>query len=212
MTRDEARKQIQDMLGHRKDLVDDIERALRFVQEELESEATLPFFLRVVDDSLSTTADENIIQRPQDFIRFWDDDPFSLIFTDESGGAATNFPLKKGSQKYLREAFSGETRTMGYSEVGEEFQLFPTPTDAWPLVISYYGKDRVLDSNIENKWLRYLSGLMIGRAGFIVATGIRDKDAQAFFGALAAAGTEKLNQMSTAQDEAGGRWIMGGED
>ena len=206
MTRDEARKQIQDMLGHRADLIENIDRTFRFVQEELESEATLPFFLRVVDASLSTTIGENIIPRPQDFIRFWDDDPFSLIFEGK------NFPLVKGSQKALRERFTGATTPIGFSEVGEEFQIFPVPTAVYPIIMSYYGHDQVLSNNIENKWLKYLSGLMIGRTGFIVATGIRDKDAQAFFGALAAAGTEKLNQMSTAQDEAGARWIIGGED
>ena len=211
MTRDEARKQIQDMLGHRGDLVDDIERAFRFVQGELESEATLPFFLRKVDDTFVTIAGDNIIERPDDYIRLWDEDPFSIIFTNEDG-AQYNVPLKKGSQRYLRQRFTGETFPMGFSEVGTQLQLFPVPTQEYPLIISYYANDTPLVANIENNWLKYLPGLMIGRAGFIVATGIRDQNAQTLFGGLAAAGTEKLAQMTTAQDEAGSRPVIGGDD
>jgi len=208
MTRDEARQQIQDMLGHNVNptVATKIDAAFRFVQNELESEATLPFFLQKVDDSLSTVIDENIIERPSDFIRFYGEDPFSLIIEGE------NFPLKKGSAKYIRQRYTGETFPMGFSEIGEEFQIFPVPTAEYSLILSYYAKEKVLLTNIENKWLKYLPGLMIGRAGFIVATGLRDTAAQQLFGALAAAGTEKLHQMSTAQEESGARLVIGGED
>lgn len=211
MTRDEARQQIQDMLGHRSDLVNDIERAFRYVQNSLESAATLPFFLRKVDDTFVTVAGENIIERPDDYIRLWDEDPFSLIFTNESG-AMKNVSLKKASQRALRQQYSSALYPMGFSEVGIQFQLFPVPTQEYPLIISYYAKDTPLVANIENMWLANLPDLMIGRAGFIVATGIRDQNAQTLFGGLAAAGTEQLAGMSTAQDEAGSRPVIGGDD
>lgn len=213
MTRNEARQQVLDLLGWNASPTVSlkVDAALRFVQNELESEATLPFFLRKVDDTLVTIAGENIIARPDDFIRLWDDDPFSLIFTNDTGGLA-NVPLEKGSQRSLRQKFNGNEFPMGYSEVGEEFQLYPVPTQVYPLIITYYARDRKLDTDIENLWLKYLPGLMIGRAGFIVSAGMHDAVAQPLFGAMAAAGTEKLAQMSTAQDEAGSRPVIGGDD
>lgn len=208
MTRNEARAQIQRMLGHNVSptVASHIDDTFIFVQDELESEATLPFFLRKVDDTLVTVAGENLISYPNDFIRLWHEDPISMVFESR------NFPLKLGSAKYLRERYTDGTSPMGFTEIGGEFQLFPTPTAVYPLIITYYAKDRKLDGNVENGWLRNLPGLMIGRCGLLIATGLRDPEAQKLFGALAAAGTEKLNQQSTAQDESGGKRIIGGED
>lgn len=206
MTRNEARQQVQDMLGHRGDLVEKIEAAFRFVQNELETEATLPWFLKKVDDTFTTAIGENLIQKPEDFIRFADHDPMSQIIN------GVNFPIVKGDLKKLREKYTGFTRSMGFAEFPDEFQLVPAATAEYPLILTYYANDDKLQTNIENRWLAHLPGLMIGRAGFIIATGIRDQAAQQLFGALAAAGTEKLAQMSTAQEEAGGRLIIGGED
>ena len=206
MKRDEARQQVQDMLGFRKDLVDPIERALRFAQNELESEATLPFFLKKVDTSLSTSVDTQEIPRPDDYIRLWHEDPISLAV------GTSNVKLVSGPLSALRARYNGYSAPRGYSEMGEKFLLYPIPTDVYPITITYYGKDDELKTNIENLWLKYLPGLMIGRAGFTVASSIRDQNAQTIFGALAAAGTEKLSQMSTAQDEDGGKPVIGGED
>lgn len=208
MLRDEARKQIQDMLGHRSNLIDECERAFRFVQEELESEATLPWFLRKVDASLLTSISSAVLPKPADYIRLWHEDPIVLLVGTD------NVRLVSGSTSALRARFSsgGYLAPQGYSEIGENFSLYPIPTAIYPVTFTYYAKEPVLATNIENKWLKYLSGLMIGRAGFIVASGIRDQAATQLFGAMAAAGTEKLNAMSTAQDEDGGKPIIGGED
>lgn len=206
MKRDEARQQIQDMLGFRKDLVDPIERSLRFAQNELESEATLPWFLKKVNTSLSTVIDTAEVIRPDDYIRLWHEDPISILVE------TSTVRLVSGPQTALRSRYTGYSSPKGYSEIGETFLLYPIPTVVYPLTITYYAKDDELKTNIENLWLKYLPGLMIGRAGFLVASSIRDQNAQTLFGAMAAAGTEKLNQMSTAQDEDGGKPVIGGED
>jgi len=206
MTRDEARQQIQDMLGFRKDLIDPIERSLRFAQNELESEATLPWFLRKVDVSLSTSIGSDVLPRPNDYIRLWHEDPISLLVGESI------VKLVSGPLTLLRNRFTGYESPKGYAEIGEVFQMYPVPTDVYPVTFTYYAKDVALTANVENLWLKYLPGLMIGRAGFIVASSIRDQNAQTLFGAMAAAGTEKLNQMSTAQDEDGGKPVIGGED
>lgn len=206
MLRDEARKQVQDILGHRSDLVDDIERAFRFVQNELESEATLPWFLRKTDASLLTTVNVAMIPKPADYIRLWNEDPIILSFNN------ADYHLVSGPVSALRARFIGDTNPRGYAEIGDIFTLYPTPMNIYAITYVYYANDDILNANTENKWLKNLPGLMIGRAGFIVASGIRDQNAQQIFGAMAAAGTEKLSAMSTAQDEDGAKPIIGGED
>lgn len=206
MNRDAARTQIQQQLGHRTDLVSVIEVALRNVQQELESDATLPWFLRVFSDPFTTTIGSNVISKPDDFIREWDEDPLLLFVGNES------FALEKDSPSYLRRRYYEATRPMGYSELEDSFIIYPTPVAVYTMQMSYYGRDTVLNANIENKWLKYMPMLMIGRAGFVVASGVRDAKAQEIFGAMAKAGMEKMLSTTTAHDESGKRRVIGGED
>lgn len=207
MTRDEAVAKIQGLLGHREDLVTRIQTSIMHVQRDLESNPELPFFMRTISDpALATVADVNVIAKPAGFIREWDEAPLSITFETKVYG------LVKDSPAYLRQRYSESTRPMGYSEIGTSFYLFPTPTAIYPMQMVYYGRQPVLDSNIENGWLEFLPNLIIGQAGFIVASGVRDAKAAETFAAMASAGTAKLNTMTTAQDEAGTRRVMGGED
>lgn len=209
MKRDDARQQIMDMLGWSKspEVSLKVDATLRFIQNELETEATLPFFLRKEDTEQVTNVNDNIIPRPNDFIRLWNEDPIRIVAGD---GSITK--LVQGPQSVLRLRFNGSSMPGGFTEVGEDFLMYPVPMDTYPLIFTYYANDDVLWANTENKWLKYLPGLLIGRVGFIIATGMRDPTAQQIFGGLAAAGTEKLNQMSTAQDESSGKPVIGGED
>lgn len=213
MTRDEMVDRINFLLGHRKgdQAVQDARAALKMVQQQMETEATLPYFLRKTDTSKRTSIGGNIIDRPDDFIRLWHEDPISLLIGQSDGTTVTQ-SLVAGSPGALRARFPGSTFPMGYAEIGRQFQFFPAAQAVYTIVFTYYAHDRKLDTNIENMWGEELSELMIGRAGFFVASGIRDQGAQQIFGALAAAGTEKLSGMSTAQDESTGKPIIGGDD
>lgn len=207
MTRDEAVAKIQQIMGHRGDLITQIQEQLKQVQRDLESNPELPFFMRTVSDpALATAVGVATVAKPTGFIREWDEAPFSMLFEDRYVG------LVKDSPAYLRQRYVDATRPMGYSEIGASFYLYPTPMQIYSLQMVYYGRQAVLDSNIENGWLEFLPNLLIGQAGFIVASGVRDAKASEVFAAMASAGTAKLNTMTTAQDEAGSRRIMGGED
>lgn len=210
MTRDEAVAQIQLMLGFRTSLATQIQTQLIIEQSKLESDATLPWFLRKNGTVIHTSPGDPFIPKPADFIREWDEDPLYMIF--ESDGEAYNVPLVKDSEAFLRARYNGDESPRGYVEFATQWKLVPTPTQDFSVNYSYYAKEPVLSSNIENNWLKFNHEVLIGRAGMIIATGLRDKAAMEVLGAMAAAGTEKLNSQSTAQDEAGARRVIGGED
>ena len=210
MLRDFAVAQIKLILGFRKTLDSEIVTQLQLVQDDQESSGTLPWFLKKNAIGIHTNPGDPFIDKPVDFIREWDEDPLYLIYTNTEGSYRQN--LVKDSESYLTARYSSDEAPAGYVEFEDQWKLIPTPTVDLTVNLSYYAKDVPLTSNIENKWLRYLPYLLIGQAGFTIATGLRDKAATEIFGAHAKAGLEKLLQQSTAQDEAGARRIIGGED
>jgi len=210
MTRDEAVAQIKLLLGFRKTLDTTIVEQMKNVQSQLESDATLPWFLRRNSVGIATSPGNPFINKPVDFIREWDEDPLYLVYTNTEGNYRVN--LIKDSESYLTARYAMAEAPAGYAEIGEQWKLIPTPVEILTVYLSYYARALSLNTNIENAWLKYNSDIIIGRTGLLIATGLRDKAAMEVFGALAAAGTEKINQQSTAQDEAGTRRIIGGED
>lgn len=211
MTRDQAVAQMKLMLGFRQTLTTECVTQLQLTQEQLETDATLPWFLKKnAASAILTVPGDPYIAKPPDFIREWDEDPFYLVFENEDG--VYNVNLVKDSESFLRARYSDREAPAGYVEFADKWKLVPTPTLEYTINYSYYGRGLPLTTNIENVWLKHNSDIMIGRAGLIIATGLRDKTAMEIFGALAAAGTEKLNSASTAQDEAGARRVIGGED
>jgi len=210
MDRDTAVAQIKLLLGFRKTLDVTIVEQLINVQAQLEGEATLPWFLKKNATSIHTSPGDPFIPKPPDFIREWDEDPLYFIFSD--GGLDYRINLVKDSESYLTARYSDSLHPAGYVEFADSWKLIPTPTVDFRVNYSYYGNALPLTTNIENVWLKFNSDVLVGRAGLLIATGLRDKAGMEVFGALAAAGTEKIASASTAQDEAGTRRVIGGED
>lgn len=210
MLRDLAVAQMKLILGFRTTQDANCVTQLQLIQEQLETDATLPWFLRKNGLGITTSPGDPYINKPVDYIREWDEDPFYLVFENEEG--VYNVNLVKDSESFLRARYSSNEAPAGYVEFADKWKLVPTPTEAYTINYSYYGRGLPLTTNIENEWLKYNADVLIGRAGLILATGLRDKTAMEIFGALAKAGTEKLVSQSTAQEEAGARRVMGGED
>lgn len=219
MLRDEAVAQINQIMTWRSDRTTEIIAGLQFQQQELEGDATLPNFLRKETLALGNTIDLERMAPPADFIREWDDDALWIQITED--GIQKWRALEKDTPKYLRENINNmmtdhdlteERIPIAYAYDGTDFILFPTPSQVYTYRMIYYAKDDLLTTNIENKWLKHLPYLLIGKAGLVHATAFDNKGAQALFAQFIVSGTKKLNDVSTDRDMAGKKLVIGGPD
>lgn len=215
MTRDEAVARIKVGLGFIAGTVfdADIVTMLQHVQQEAEKEPELPIWLKKQYVGLATAANTRTTNLPSDFIREFDGDQMSVTDTD---GNVTE--VVKNDEGYLRLRYpdpddtSDVTVPRGYAIANGQFRWYPLPSDVFTLNGTYYFKDDLLTTNIENRWLRELPELLMGRAGYNIAVGKRDKDAMAFFSEMKTVAIAKLHLKTTADENAGSKPIMGGED
>lgn len=210
MLRDTAVARVKQMLGFKQNLDSEIVQAMIESQEDLERSSELPFFLRKNYSGLVTVALDNQVAVPTDFIRESDDDQMAI--TDSEGGEHN---VVKDLRGYLRIRYPGTedpSIPQRYARMYRTFFFYPTPDAIYTLNGTYYGKDQTLSTNIENLWLKELPFILVARAGLLLGAGLRDKEGLAAFGYMNDVNTEKLHRMSTADDQAGSKPVIGGED
>lgn len=175
MTRDEAIIIMQQQLGFRSDQADNCVIYLKLAQQQLELEPIKPWFL--VSESLTalTTATEDRIGVPPTMLEEYDDAALFYV-PDEGDDEGKNLDLRKDEYDVLvanyRDTAAGEPKS--YALRGGYFILFPTPDDAYTIKIVIYAQDDILNSNIENKWLKYAPLLLIGKALQYIPSALRD--------------------------------------
>lgn len=208
MTREEAVRAIQSRLGFRKTLAEEIRDALKQSQVDAEQDDFLPWFLRSEISSISTTVNEERVPVPQNFIREWDED--ALYWYDENATKESWKwrPLKKKGLEWLRWRYPGSAEPRGYALTNPYFRILPVPDDAYQLKMIYYKHDDVLDSDIENAWLKFASEFIMGRAGLMLS-GTRDRDAMTAFQRMETRGRNRMIVGSVARQEEGRRRFMG---
>lgn len=165
MNRDTARARIQFGLGRRTDLADEINDSLQDVQVRLEQEDALPWFLRTEISSTTTTAAEERVGVPSDFLAEWEDDALWYFNDTASEPEDVWTKLQKSETDLLRAKYPGSGTPKAYSLDGTYFRIFPTPDAVYTLKQIYFAADQVLSTNIENKWLKYVPELLIGIVG-----------------------------------------------
>ena len=189
----------------------DIVTSLQQVQEELEREPELPWFLKKAFTGLATVADTKTVAVPNDFIRLFTSDQ---MFMRNSENEET--PVLQDEEGFLRIRYpiSEDTGTpQGFAIVNGQFRFYPTPDAVYTIQGTYFAKDAVLSSGATtNLWSTHLEEVLIGKAGFILASGKRDKIAMELFAGILGRGMQKLNEMNTADEAAGSKPVMGGED
>lgn len=215
MLRDEAVARVKQGLGFKTNLDNEIVTAFQQLQNDLENSSELPFFLRKQYSAFNTVALDPTLPVPADFIREWDEDILSTVTTD--GTTTFTQPIVRYDEGYARlrwptGEFPAGDVPVAYSRIYRTFRFYPTPDAIYGLNGSYYAKDAPLTTNIENLWMKELPHILIARAGMQLAQGLRDKDALASFGMMNDIYTNKLHLMTTADDAAGGKLVMGGED
>jgi len=208
MTRDEAVTLIKQILGFRTDQTTNIITNLQTAQAQLELSPVKPWFLISEDASIRLTISEQRIRVPSDFLE--EDEADALVYVPDDG--TSEVALIKEDLDQLRVAFKDtEPGTPEYYALsGEYFRIFPVPDDTYLVRMLYYKRDAVLTSNIENKWLKWVPYYLIGKAGELSATSLRDKTALMQFKTMANEGLLLLNTQNEARKHANRGYQIGG--
>ena len=206
MTRDEAVTVIQNQLGFRTDLAANMVTALKQSQVTLEKGAVKPWFLLSERTYITTTATESRIPLPSDFIMESDDDGLTYL-------PAGQKPIKLNKDIFtqLREYYGNATGAPeSFALDGEYFRIFPIPDAAYTIEMYYYKHDTVLDTNIENKWLKHIPFYLIGEAGMLLAGGLRDEKAAQTFDRMRKEAQQQLYRENEARKYANMPMQIGG--
>lgn len=212
MLRDIAVARVKMHLGFKTNLDAEIVQAMIEMQAQLERDKELPGFLRKSFAAFATVADVKTLAVPTDFIREYDGD--QLFVTNDDGEES---PVIKDLQGFLRLRWPTPTAEENslpqrYALVARTYHFYPTPDAVYTLNGTYYAHDEVLSTNIENKWLLELPEILIARAGMLLGSGLRDKEGLTILATMDQIATKKLHEMTTAEDQAGTKPVMGGED
>lgn len=217
MDRAAAVELIKQNTGFRQNNDDIIIAALKNSQEILSYGGVLteagystevPWFLRFEDQTLPIVAGDTSVPLPEGFIREIDDE--GPWFPDTSITGEPPVYLQKASPGASRRTFTGTTSGPQTYQIGVEDLLFwPAASEAMTLHWTYYKKDVVLSSNIENKWLLHVPSLLIGHAGQGIAAAFRDTEAVKEFVRLKLEGQKQLLTQNMNREFANRRTAFG---
>lgn len=173
MTRDEAVSLMAIQLGFRTDQATNLVTVLKAAQVTLERAPTKPWFLLSERAYINTVANEPRVKLPTTFLLEHEENGLTYIPTGEDP-----VPLVKETLDQLKVIYkANEGAPEAYALDGNYFRLFPIPDAAYVIEMYFYQMDAVLDTNIENQWLKYAPLYLMGEAGMLLSSGLRDKAA-----------------------------------
>jgi hypothetical protein len=215
MLRDDAVAIAQMLMGFRTDQAANIVTMFQFVQTQFEMGPIRPWFLLQEDSLVRTTVGDERIEIPQDFIAECDELP--LRYRPDDYPTEDEVQLRKDAYDVLKKNFAPSTILQNaqqipqaYARVGNYFRIFPLPDANYMIRLIYYARDTVLSSNVENKWLKYSPDLFVGKAGKLLATGLRDAGAYGEFTKMEATGYDRLMRENEEQKHVNQTYQMGG--
>ena len=196
MLRDSAVAEVQLILGRRSDLSAEIISALQFVQTEREKPgATFPWWLMKQDQAFNILSGVQETALPSDFIQEVEEKDGNLRY--QASATSRTFFLRKMSFEQAEQHYFGvwqsdyDTNSItlidqispgtpkAYVLRQNTVRIYPTPDQNYTLTWSYWGKDSVLSSNIENGWLANAPWVLIAEAALKLNTsGIGGADAK----------------------------------
>jgi hypothetical protein len=233
VTRTQAVQRINDGLGFRPDghsLESKIILRLQEAQRDLEAGKTLPRFLIREDQHITLLAGEHSAALPEDFIREDDNNRLHFFLTkprlDEDGDPVLDengdpiIDVISDIARYLKPKRYNDAVTANLREqgpVGPSIYVirsttidFITRADTeYELIWNYYASGQLLDTDIENEWLRSSPEWLIGEAGYRIAKDLRDPEGVALFDGLRTQGRAATFGDIIADEDATGPYIMG---
>lgn len=212
MLRDDAIDLVAYRLGNRTDLDARILAEMKLTQAMLENNwqsSEMPWFLlNELGEQASTTTvnGQERLEVPEDFLREPEDGALWVQDTDSRW-----YGLCKYDLDYLRKHTSSSGLPRGYALTGKYFRFYPVPDAEYPIRMLYYAADTVLDSNVENNWLKYAPELLIAATGARIAFYIQNKLVAELFLKQRDTAIQAVINASTARDVANRQEFMGVE-
>lgn len=129
----------------------------------LEEHEWLPWFLETEMAYTTTTAGDERVQLPFDFLQeveeqaLWYDTGTALV------------PLIKGDYDDNLQRYPGTGAPKRYSIGGEYLLLRPVPDATYQIKMRFLATDAALTTNIENKWLKYASDVFLAELGIAIS-------------------------------------------
>jgi len=211
MDRDTAVSVIANRLGRRSDPARlNIATEMIVAQERLENEMEeIPWFLISEKEETATTANDERVKLPDDFLKEVDD---MFLWLYDATADDPEKELEKGFYDDIvnSERFTGSGAPKVYAIVGDYFRLRPIPDSNYTIKMIYAKRGTALTSNIENEWLKHASELLIAETGMIVAENVHNDKAYARFSRDKMAAKTALMKKMVARQMANQELFMGG--
>lgn len=200
MLRDDVVKLLAWRLGSRKNFTDRILAEMEYAQRSvLETNEWLPWFLETEMVNTVTTSGDNRVALPADFLLEIEEQ--HLWYVNSEG---KELVLGKADYDFLQARYAlTENGEPKHYALGAQFFIFPTPDAAYTLHLRYYGADTsMVVDNVETKWLKHASDLVIAAAGKELAEKHIQNDALAvkYENDLVKAWTRLLNKHTAMQE------------
>lgn len=188
----------------------------------LEAATFKPWFLQAEDTSISTTASQEYISRPTDFLHFDAEDDWCQIAyndpDDTSGDPWVPIVLDDWNviRTFYRTKSTEAADLSGKPEKGalvfNRLYMRPIPDAVYSTRWRYYKTDTAFDFTVasENLWLQHASDWVMGEVGFIFASQyVRDADVVGTFALMKQEGRKRVYNETIARFEAGKMRSMG---
>jgi hypothetical protein len=235
MDRDTAVSRIANKVGFRTDINSLIIAALQDAQEEIERLDSLPWFLLsentpfVITPDVPATATPKEFPLPTGFIREvdWRDgnlryqqfQPGPTIFLEKMDLLkAENYFFGRRLIRWNVNIEIIETEDTQFTP-GTPFvyvlrentvRIYPGPDKIYNLLWDFYIHDpRVDGANLTNNWLNFAPWLLIGKAGLLVASDLRDNEAVGYFQGIEQRAQTSLLAQMIERERAGRSFAMG---
>ena len=166
-----------------------------------------PWFMLTESSSAQTTANEERLQVPENFIMEWEE---GALWYKETTATAWK-PLPKEDYDFLRGRYAAEGAPKGYAEAGLYFLLVPQPILVYDVKMRYYANQPAnVNGTDENVWLKYASDWLIAETGLIIANNyVHNKSAAEGFVVLAKSAKARIEKLNVAKQEANRERMMG---
>lgn len=167
MIRDTLFSLLAQRLGNRTDLITRMATEVQLLQEtKLEGHEWLPWFLETDKTTIDTTANDERIALPVDMLGEIEEEALWVV---DSTQEQPLVPLRKMDYDDMIRMYPGTGQPKAYAVGADYIFLGPVPDAVYTITLRYMAKDATLSTNIENKWLKHASDVVIAELGAIMA-------------------------------------------
>lgn len=218
LTKAQALALVQQGLAWRSDKSTEIYAMMDLVQsEELERATTCPWFLLLLDQSLSGTANTPTIAMPSDYWRHYDEGGVYYV-TDEG---PRRYLVKRPQDwivPFVQDSVDGsiaddlDNGPMYYALMGSNIYVAPVPTANFTLYHNYYKHDTSIadtGTDAQNLWLANASSVLMNLTGLRMAEDLQHSEAMDKFQKRFAQANARLLAETIAREDADNEYVMG---